>query len=108
VGILLNLLQDPNAKLVVFFPTTKMVSFYSEFFNYGLNRTVMEIHSGKSQSYRTSASNRFRELKKGVLFTSDVSARGVDYPGVTHVVQVRRGVRRYSSPNRSPLLTSFV
>ena len=89
VGILLNLLQDPNAKLIVFFPTTKMVKFYSELFNNGLRRTVMEIHSEKSQNYRTSASNRFRELKKGVLFTSDVSARGVDYPGVTHVVQVR-------------------
>jgi ATP-dependent RNA helicase MSS116 len=88
VGILLNLLRDPNAKLVVFFPTTKMVKFYAELFNNGLRRTVLEIHSGKSQGYRTSASNRFRELKKGVLFTSDVSARGVDYPGVTHVIQV--------------------
>lgn len=74
--------------MIVFFPTTKMVTYYAELFNHGLGRTVMELHSGKSQSYRTSVSNRFRELKKGVLFTSDVSARGVDYKDVSHVVQV--------------------
>jgi len=88
VGILLNILQDPNAKVIAFFPTTKMVRYYAELFNDGLGRTVMELHSGKSQSYRTSASNRFRELNKGVLFTSDVSARGVDYKDVSHVLQV--------------------
>jgi ATP-dependent RNA helicase MSS116 len=65
-----------------------MVKYYAEVFNHGLGRTVMELHSGKSQGYRTSASNRFRELDKGVLFTSDVSARGVDYKDVSHVVQV--------------------
>ena len=88
VGMLLDILQDGNAKMIVFFPTTKMVKYYAELFNHGLGRTVMELHSGKSQSYRTSASNRFRELQKGVLFTSDVSARGVDYKDVSHVVQV--------------------
>lgn len=88
IGILLRIMQDPNAKMICFFPTTKMTKYYAELFNQGLGRTVMELHSGKSQSYRTSASNRFRELKRGVLFTSDVSARGVDYKDVSHVVQV--------------------
>ena len=27
-------------------------------------------------------------MKSGVLLTSDVSARGVDYPNVTHVIQI--------------------
>jgi ATP-dependent RNA helicase MSS116 len=88
VAIFLDILQDPNAKMIVFFPTTKMVNYFAELFNHGLGRSVMELHSGKSQAYRTSASNRFRELKRGVLFTSDVSARGVDYKDVSHVVQV--------------------
>ena len=88
IGILLRILEDPDTKVIVFFPTTKMVKYYAELFNGGLERTVIELHSGKSQSYRTSASNRFREVKKGVLFTSDVSARGVDYDNVSHVVQV--------------------
>ena len=32
-------------------------------------------------------SSEFHEAESGILFTSDVSARGIDYPGVTHVVQ---------------------
>lgn len=31
---------------------------------------------------------RFRNASQGLLFTSDVSARGLDYPDVTHVVQI--------------------
>lgn len=31
---------------------------------------------------------RFRAAKTGIMFSSDVSARGVDYPRVTLVVQV--------------------
>lgn len=56
-------------------------------FNKGLNIPVIELHSKKSQSFRNKASDQFRNAKKGVLFTSDVSARGVDYPDVTHVLQ---------------------
>ena len=45
------------------------------------------------QSYRDKVSAAFRGnvFGKGpaVLFTSNVSARGVDYPDVTHVIQVR-------------------
>ena len=78
-------------KILVFFPTTSMVSFYSKLFNYGLSSSgqyVLEIHSKKTQAYRTTVSQRFRTLQRGTLFSSDVSARGVDYPNVTHVIQV--------------------
>merc|ERR1719203_1074191 len=66
-----------------------MVSFFADLFNevVKVKEPVMEIHSKKSQAYRNRISGQFREAKTGVLFTSDVSARGVDYPGVTHVVQ---------------------
>ena len=37
---------------------------------------------------RTEESEKFRAAKTGLLFTSDVSSRGLDYPGVTHVVQM--------------------
>ncbi|KAI2510770.1 hypothetical protein MHU86_3556 [Fragilaria crotonensis] len=78
-------------KILVFFPNTSMVSFYSKLFNYGLSGSghyVLEIHSKKTQAYRTTVSQRFRTLQKGTLFSSDVSARGVDYPNVTHVIQI--------------------
>lgn len=53
-----------------------------------LHLNVREIHSRKSQSYRTKVSEEFRQSKGLILVSSDVSARGVDYPDVTLVVQV--------------------
>ena len=79
--------SDPDHKVVVFFPTARMVGYYAEFFNLGLGIEVIEIHSKKSQGYRDKASAKFRAAKRGILFTSDVSARGVDYPDVTAVLQ---------------------
>lgn len=53
-----------------------------------LKLNVREIHSRKPQSYRTRISDEFRKSKGLILVTSDVSARGVDYPDVTLVIQV--------------------
>jgi ATP-dependent RNA helicase MSS116 len=60
IDVLLTLIdQDPDLKLVVFFPTTKMVAFYAAIFNEGLGIDDLEIHSHKLQSYRTKASDKF-------------------------------------------------
>lgn len=75
-------------KIVVFFPTARMVSFFADFLNDGLEFPVIELHSKKSQSSRNTASSNFRQAKNAILFTSDLSARGVDYPDVTQVIQV--------------------
>ena len=48
---------------------------------------VIEMHSRKSQSNRNKMAEIFRTTKGCAMFTSDVSARGMDYPGVTMVVQ---------------------
>jgi superfamily II DNA/RNA helicase len=40
------------------------------------------------QGERAAASAGFRAADRGILLTSDVSARGVDYPDVTLVIQV--------------------
>lgn len=66
------------AKIVVFFPTARLVNFFAELFNQGsmVSVPVLELHSKKSQSYRNRVSENFRNLERGVLFTSDVSARG--------------------------------
>lgn len=49
---------------------------------------VREIHSRKPQLYRTRISDEFKESKRLILITSDVSARGMNYPDVTLVIQV--------------------
>jgi ATP-dependent RNA helicase MSS116 len=78
----------PSNKLLVFFPTTSQVIYYSSLLNHHLGRRVWEMHSGMSQSQRMAASDAFRHARTGILLTSDVSARGLDYPWVSHVVQV--------------------
>ena len=47
------------------------------------------LHSRKTQAYRTRVSHKFRDAAGGVLVASDVAARGVDYPGVSLVLQAR-------------------
>ncbi|KAJ7676457.1 P-loop containing nucleoside triphosphate hydrolase protein [Mycena rosella] len=92
-------LSNPgSSKVIIFLPTTKMTQLFSTLINAlaatalpaGKNTRVYEIHSKRTQEKRTQVSDAFRAAKGGatVLITSDVSARGVDYPGVTRVVQV--------------------
>jgi ATP-dependent RNA helicase MSS116 len=80
---------EPQAhKVIAFFATARQTQYYSELFA-ALGLPVLEMHSRKSQTYRTRVADEFRASRGGcVMFTSDVSARGVDYPDVTLVVQV--------------------
>lgn len=90
---ILNIIRnEPDHKILVFFPTTTQVSYFSSLFQIGLRIPVLYIHSRVDQNVRSRTSDRFRKASVGVMFTSDVSARGVDYPDVTHVIQV--GVSR--------------
>ncbi|KAJ3019838.1 hypothetical protein HKX48_001713 [Thoreauomyces humboldtii] len=78
----------PEAKIIVFFATTKVVAYLAGVFNDLPGMDVLEIHSKLTQVQRSRVAGRFRRAENGILFTSDVSARGVDYPGVTLVIQV--------------------
>lgn len=49
---------------------------------------ILEIHSKLTQSQRTAAAESFRRADSAVLLSSDVTARGMDFPNVTHVIQV--------------------
>ncbi len=44
------------------------------------------IHGNKSQNARQNALNGFRDGKVRILVATDIAARGIDVPGVTHVV----------------------
>ena len=78
-------------KIIVFFTTARLTGFMAEMFNSVSSETgysVLEIHSRKAQNARERASEQFRKSGSAVLFSSDVSARGMDYPDVTFVLQV--------------------
>jgi ATP-dependent RNA helicase MSS116 len=77
----------PHYKVIVFFTTARVASFSSRLFNQA-DCPTLELHSRLSQSKRTKTSEQFREGKKMILFSSDVSARGLDFPGVTLIIQL--------------------
>ena len=79
--------QVPDHKVICFFPTARATQLAAELF-VALGKPVTEIHSRKSQGHRTKAADQFRDAKSGVMMSSDVSARGLDYPDVTLVIQV--------------------
>ncbi|GAX73920.1 hypothetical protein CEUSTIGMA_g1370.t1 [Chlamydomonas eustigma] len=79
--------QDRDFKVIVFFPTARQTQLYSETFD-KMGLPIKEMHSRKSQGYRTRVSEEFRAGSGVIMFSSDVSARGVDYPDVSLVVQV--------------------
>ncbi|KAL7121541.1 hypothetical protein ACP275_02G188300 [Erythranthe tilingii] len=82
-----HIADDVNYKILVFCTTAMVTRLVAELLG-DLKMNVREIHSRKPQSYRTRVSDEFRKSKGIILVTSDVSARGVDYPDVTLVVQM--------------------
>ncbi|KAM0563250.1 hypothetical protein ACHAPJ_000968 [Fusarium lateritium] len=84
-------------KAIVYFNTTSLVELGGELAYQRranardrnepfINSYVMQ--SKLSQNQRQKAADMFRQARSGVLFSSDVTARGMDFPNVTHVIQV--------------------
>ncbi|KAJ4412426.1 hypothetical protein N0V82_008821 [Gnomoniopsis sp. IMI 355080] len=79
-------------KAIVFFNNTGVVKMVGELFEY-LPRYMRsmpptyDIHSGLDQRQRTRAADSFRKAKSAILISTDVTARGMDFPNVTHVIQ---------------------
>ncbi|KAL1961969.1 hypothetical protein VTN77DRAFT_704 [Rasamsonia byssochlamydoides] len=96
--------QDPRLqpfKAIVYYNNTTSVQLAYEAFrelrtdpmdrrsDHPLGRTgVFRIHSRLTQDQRTRSAQAFRNANSGILFSSDVTARGMDFPDVTHVIQV--------------------
>lgn len=87
LSVLMREMSVPNFKIIVFFTTARLTGYMARLFQ-ELKFKVLEIHSRKSQSQRTKCSDEFRDGKNMILFSSDVSARGMDYPDITFVLQV--------------------
>lgn len=49
---------------------------------YGTLPPVYEIHSRMTQNRRLAVAQDFKRAKGGILVTSDVTARGMDFPGL--------------------------
>jgi ATP-dependent RNA helicase MSS116 len=85
-------------KAIIYFNSTAEVTLAASVFyklGGGFRRNTplsglrcFEIHAKLSQQQRTRAADDFRAAKSGILFSSDVTARGMDFPEVTHVIQI--------------------
>lgn len=90
-------------KAMAFFPSTAEVALAASVFrnlsspdgNHPLGSTkIYEIHAKLSQEQRTRAADWFKRAESAILFTSDVTARGIDFPNVTHVIQIGQPTSR--------------
>lgn len=84
--ILSKMLADESMRSVIIFARTK----------HGADRVTRDlerdgfpaavIHGNKSQNARQSALNGFRSGSVRILVATDIAARGIDVPGISHVV----------------------
>ncbi|WP_337918656.1 DEAD/DEAH box helicase [Pseudaminobacter soli (ex Zhang et al. 2022)] len=84
--VLATMLADPAMSSVMVFARTK----------HGADRVVRDlerdgfsaavIHGNKSQNARQKALNGFRDGSVRILVATDIAARGIDVPGISHVV----------------------
>ncbi|MBD0415015.1 DEAD/DEAH box helicase [Oryzicola mucosus] len=84
--ILSKMLADESMRSVIIFVRTK----------HGADRVTRDlerdgfpaavIHGNKSQNARQSALNGFRSGSVRILVATDIAARGIDVPGISHVV----------------------
>ncbi|KAK4165888.1 ATP-dependent RNA helicase [Cladorrhinum sp. PSN259] len=97
--------ENGKFKAIVFLPTTySVVGYASAFRHLAFNDRsfprIMDIHSKLDQPKRTRAATAFKTSESAILFSSDVTARGMDFPNVTHVIQVHLPGERESYIHR--------
>lgn len=78
--------RNKTKKIMVFFSSCMSVKFHYELFNY-IDIPTMSIHGKQKQTKRTSTYFQFCNAETGILFCTDVAARGLDIPEVDWIVQ---------------------
>lgn len=77
--------QNPDGKFVVFVRTRVRAERVAKALA-KLEVTTLTLHGEKDQTDRTEVMRAFRAGECKVLIATDVSARGIDIPDVTHVI----------------------
>ncbi|KAG8347634.1 DEAD DEAH box helicase Helicase conserved C terminal domain [Trypanosoma vivax] len=78
--------RNVKKKMIVFFSSRNAVSFHCELFNY-IDVPCVAFHGKQKQHQRSATYMQFCNAPSGVLFTTDVAARGLDIPEVDWIVQ---------------------
>lgn len=80
---------NTKKKILVFLSAGKQVRFVYEAFRHlqpGI--PLLHLHGNQKQSVRLDITTRFSRAQHACLFSTDVAARGLDFPSVDWVVQV--------------------
>ncbi|KAI7685979.1 putative ATP-dependent RNA helicase pitchoune [Sarcoptes scabiei] len=78
--------KNQSKKIMVFFSSCMSVKFHHELFNY-IDVPVLSIHGKQKQNKRTTTFLQFRNMTSGVLFCTDLAARGLDIQNIDWIVQ---------------------
>ena len=88
LSLLQSLLQNPElSKVIIFCKSKKTANLLAAFIqeNYGTDNLKV-LHGDKTQQTRMNAVAAFRNEDIRFLIATDVAARGIDIPGVSHVI----------------------
>ena len=66
-------------KVIVFFSSCACVKYHAELCNY-VDLPVLDLHGKQKQTKRTQTFFEFVNAERGILFATDVAARGLDIP----------------------------
>jgi ATP-dependent RNA helicase RhlE len=84
--LLVNFIEaNPNAKCIIFVRTQVRAQRVMAHLAKN-NISVLCMHGGMDQAERENNLEEFRDQKSGWLIATDVTARGIDLPSVTHVI----------------------
>lgn len=87
LNFLMSLFQDVTfSKVIIFTRTKQAVINLAKYLSRSNVGEVRAIHSNKSQNNRINSINLFQEGLLRALISTDVSARGLDFKDVTHVI----------------------
>lgn len=86
IQVLCKLLKDEGCEKVIIFGKTKrgVENLSRNLFKSGFKSE--SIHGDKSHSQRQRSLKAFKEGRSNILVATDVAARGLDIPNVTHVI----------------------
>lgn len=85
--------ESSTAKMIVFLSSRDSVDFHCDLFKKCLvsfsesQLALFKLHGNMSQQERTAVFKHFSDAKTGMLFCTDVAARGLDLPHVNWIVQ---------------------
>lgn len=78
-----------KSKTIVFLSSSKQVHFvYETFRKLQPGISLLHLHGRQKQTARTETLDKFSRAQHACLFSTDVVARGIDFPSVDWVVQV--------------------